>query len=318
MIIAVNGHSSSGKTTLSRRLRAALPGSDVLHTDDIAWHQGVFGWDVLLINDVLPVIRSGRPLHYRPPAWAARGREGAVEICGDLDYLIIEGVGASQLSVRAELDAVIWVETDEPTRAARTRRRITDGEDSPSGYLGWMAEENPHVVEYEPWQDADFVIDGGDSVDHDRETEVVLAAHDFGLSPADWTSLEGLGRIRELITSRIAGWVAPVAWTVVGNDADPVLNRSGGRHGLASAALASVIGHNGTTATVAISQAQLVAAIALLSQAEACPGIEHPNLIAWRVLLSSGRPTFHAVFISDSDSPPTSPHDEHFRRLLAP
>ena len=49
-IIAVNGHSSSGKTTLARRLAAALDSCDVLHTDDIAWHQGVFAWDALLIT----------------------------------------------------------------------------------------------------------------------------------------------------------------------------------------------------------------------------------------------------------------------------
>jgi uridine kinase len=174
-MIAVNGHSSSGKTTLARRLTAALDCSDVLHTDDIAWHQGVFAWDALLINDVLPVVRSGRPLRYRPPAWKQRRREGSVELAGELDFLIIEGVGASQPSVRHELDVVIWVETDEPTRAARDARRIDAGETAPSGYLRWMAEENAYVAQHQPWLDADFLIEGGDSIDHDRNAEVVLA-----------------------------------------------------------------------------------------------------------------------------------------------
>ena len=174
-VIAVNGHSSSGKTTLAWRLAAALDSSDVLHTDDIAWYQGVFTWDVLLINDVLPVVRSRRRLRYRPPAWEQRERDGAVELAGALDFLIIEGVGASQPSVRGEVDVVIWVETDEPTRSARDAVRIAAGENTPSGFLRWMAEENAYVAEYQPWLDADFLIEGGDSIAHDRDTEVVLA-----------------------------------------------------------------------------------------------------------------------------------------------
>jgi hypothetical protein len=98
--VAINGHSSSGKTSLSRRLAEALPQCSVLHTDDIAWHHGVFSWDELLINDVLPVLRDRRALHYRPPAWVARGRDGAITLDDDRDFVIIEGVGASQASLR--------------------------------------------------------------------------------------------------------------------------------------------------------------------------------------------------------------------------
>ena len=70
-IVAVNGNSSSGKTSLSRRVAGVLPQCAVLHTDDLAWHHGVFSWDELLINDVLPALRDGRALDYRPPAWIA-------------------------------------------------------------------------------------------------------------------------------------------------------------------------------------------------------------------------------------------------------
>ena len=56
-VVAVSGHSSSGKTTLAGRLAPLLPDGQVLHTDDLAWHQGVFAWDELLIRDVLPVVQ---------------------------------------------------------------------------------------------------------------------------------------------------------------------------------------------------------------------------------------------------------------------
>jgi hypothetical protein len=54
------------------RVAGALPQCSVLHTDDLARHHGVFSWDQLLINDVLPVLRDRQALHYRPPAWVDR------------------------------------------------------------------------------------------------------------------------------------------------------------------------------------------------------------------------------------------------------
>jgi hypothetical protein len=174
-IVAVIGHSSSGKTTLAGRLETVIAGAGLLHTDDLAWHQGVFGWGGLLVDDVLPVVRRGEPLHYRPPAWEQRNRPGAIELAGDLPLLLIEGVGASHPSVRSELDLVIWVETDEPTRLARDAPRVDSGEISPASYVSWMAEEDAYVLTDQPWQHADLVVYGGDSVDHDRATEVVVS-----------------------------------------------------------------------------------------------------------------------------------------------
>jgi hypothetical protein len=173
-VIGLNGHSSSGKTTLGRQLASTLAGSAVLHTDDLAWHHGVFSWDLLLIDHVLPVVRSGRALSYQPPAWLVRGREGAIELPRDLQYLILEGVGATQLSVRPELAVAIWVETDEPTRLARDAERVAAGEISAASYAGWMAEENAYVTDHRPWEDADLVINGGDT-HRDRDSQVVIA-----------------------------------------------------------------------------------------------------------------------------------------------
>ena len=174
-VIGVDGHSSSGKTSLADRIAATLPESDVLHTDDLAWHQGVFAWDGLLLDDVLPVVRSGKPVQYRPPAWQARARPGEITVAGGLQSLVIEGVGATQASVRDELDVAIWVETDEPTRLARDAARVAAGEIDFEGYMSWMADESAYVITQQPWQHADLLVYGGDSVGHDRETEAVVA-----------------------------------------------------------------------------------------------------------------------------------------------
>ena len=143
-----------------------------------------------------------------------------------------------------------------------------------------------------------------------------LPAYDFDVPSEDWSSLDGLGRIRERIAASIEGWSPPVAWTVLGDDARPVLNRPGGRHGLAAVALASVIKHDGSTATVPVSRQQLEWAITLLSPAEQCPGVSHPNMEAWRALLDAGQSEFHAVFISSLDDPVSSAYDRSFRESL--
>ena len=176
-VVAVNGHSSSGKTTLAGRLVDVLPDAAVLHTDDLARIQGVFAWDVPLRDEVLPVVRAGEPLNYPPPQWwQARGRTGSITLPGSLAYLLVEGVGASQASVRDAYDLVIWVETDEPTRLARDLQRLAAGEmSSPGAYAGWMAEENAYTTAERPWEHADLLVNGGDSIPYDPATHVVLA-----------------------------------------------------------------------------------------------------------------------------------------------
>jgi hypothetical protein len=173
-IVAINGPSSSGKTSLSRRLAGALPNCSVLHTDDLAWHHGVFAWDSLLINDVLPVLRVNGPLYYRPPAWIARGRGGAITLDTDREFVIIEGVGASQTSVRPYLDVIIWVETPQPARDSRDALRVASGEISAASYAGWMAEENAYLSAERPWEHADLIVDGSGALDHDQQTQIVV------------------------------------------------------------------------------------------------------------------------------------------------
>ena len=176
-LVAVDGHSSSGKSTLAPRLADALPDAAVLHTDDLAWNHGVFAWDALLRDHVLPEVRVGRPVAYRPPGWVTHQRQGSVELPGGLQFLVVEGVGASQPSVADLLDVVIWVETDEPTRLARDVVRVLEhGEMPPDDYTSWMAEENAYVTAHRPWEQATFLVNASGLPHHDLVTEVVVAS----------------------------------------------------------------------------------------------------------------------------------------------
>jgi len=65
-VVAVDGRGASGKSTLAKRLSAAVPSSVVVSTDDRAWHHSFFGWTVLLAVGVLEPVRRGDAVSYRP------------------------------------------------------------------------------------------------------------------------------------------------------------------------------------------------------------------------------------------------------------
>lgn len=121
LIIAVDGRSAAGKSTLARALAAMAPGVGVVHTDDLAWYEPLFGWAHLLRDGVLAPTRRGERVSFAPPAWRERGRPGAVEVDAELDCLIVEGVGSAHSSGADLLDAVVWMQCD---RHAAERRGI--------------------------------------------------------------------------------------------------------------------------------------------------------------------------------------------------
>ncbi len=59
VLIGVDGRSGGGKTTTALVLSDHLPEAQVLHTDDIAWYESMFGCDELLAAHVLRPLREG-------------------------------------------------------------------------------------------------------------------------------------------------------------------------------------------------------------------------------------------------------------------
>ena len=160
VLVAVDGRSSSGKTSLSGRLAAALPRAAVVHTDDLAWHHAVLDWTDLLVDGVLTPVREGRKVRFRPPAWETRGRAGAVVVPSGLTHLLVEGVGVARAGHAGSFDVCLWVETPAAARVARDRERLGAGEMDEDAYRAWMTEEDAHVAADRAWERADAVVDG--------------------------------------------------------------------------------------------------------------------------------------------------------------
>ena len=127
-IVALDGRSSSGKTTLAHHLEQLIAGAVTVHTDDIAWWHSFFGWADLLASGVLEPIRRGQAVAFRPPAWDERGRTGAIELPVDASVVIVEGVGASRREIAHLLDAAVWVQSDLNAIERRNAARVAAGE----------------------------------------------------------------------------------------------------------------------------------------------------------------------------------------------
>lgn len=93
-LVAVDGHAGSGKSTFAARLAAALGGAPVLHLDDLATHEELFGWVDRLREQVLLPLSRGEEARYAPYDWTER-RFGPVRTLEPAPVVLVEGVGAA-------------------------------------------------------------------------------------------------------------------------------------------------------------------------------------------------------------------------------
>ncbi|WP_258725644.1 uridine kinase family protein [Cellulomonas sp. NS3] len=165
-VVAVDGRSASGKSTLAERLSRRVGRSAVVRTDDVAWHESFFGWGDLLAEHVLRPLRRGDAVSFRPPAWERHGREGAIDVPAGLALVVVEGVGASRREWADLVDATVWVQSD---LAAAQERGIArdvalgvngDAQEAVAFWHEWMAEELPFLEQQRPWQRACLVVAG--------------------------------------------------------------------------------------------------------------------------------------------------------------
>jgi hypothetical protein len=183
-VLAVDGRSNGGKTTLAERICRIFPGSAVVHTDDIAWEHSRFGWADLLIEGILAPVHEGQAVSFRPPRWVERGREGSIDVPASCPLLVVEGVGAGRAEAAHLIDSLIWVQFDE--REAERRRLARErkpnamdlanwpADGSPPVGDEWMAEEIPFIAAQRTWERADVIICGTPGIACDAITEIVV------------------------------------------------------------------------------------------------------------------------------------------------
>jgi hypothetical protein len=120
-LVAVDGLSGSGKTTVADALAQAL-NAPILHLDHL-----YEGWDGLagaadLVRDwIVTPLRHGRTPRWQPYDWAT-GERFPAQALPVSDVLVVEGCGAGAVRLAGDLALLIWV-TAGREREARLRGR---------------------------------------------------------------------------------------------------------------------------------------------------------------------------------------------------
>ncbi|MGF4043776.1 aminodeoxychorismate synthase component I [Paenarthrobacter nitroguajacolicus] len=156
VIIAVDGRSGAGKTTLAVELAARLRQHhkvSLFHLEDI-----YPGWNGLMpgieryVGTVLKPLSEGQAAEWTSWDWE-KHYDGGLNVTLPAEIVIVEGVGAAADAARPMLDAVVWVESpgDDRRRRALTR----DGSTYEPYWDSWAAQEDE-------WLSADAVIGAAD------------------------------------------------------------------------------------------------------------------------------------------------------------
>ncbi|MGW1005281.1 hypothetical protein [Streptomyces sp. NPDC002520] len=154
-LVGVDGHAGSGKSSFAGRLAATLGGAPVLHLDDIASHEELFGWTDRLMTQVIEPLGRGETARYTPYDWVARAF-GAPRPLPPAPVVVVEGVGAGRRALRPYLALLMWMEL--PREQSWARGRLRDGDEQREFWDGWVRAEHAHFAEDPSRPRADLLV----------------------------------------------------------------------------------------------------------------------------------------------------------------
>ncbi len=179
-LVAVDGRSGAGKTSLAAVLAVAL-NAPVVSLEDLYG-----GWDGLergidlLVGAVLQPLAAGRAAAVPRYDWV-RGDWAEPWLLEPPELLIVEGVGAGARRAAAYASLLVWLEAPAPLRQKRALDR--DGETYAPYWEQWAAQEEALLAREHTPDRADLVLpDDGDAAAAARRVLAGLEAS--GAPPA--------------------------------------------------------------------------------------------------------------------------------------
>ncbi|WP_043794874.1 chorismate-binding protein [Pseudarthrobacter chlorophenolicus] len=143
VIIALDGRSGAGKTTLAVELAARLRARhkvSLFHLEDIypGWN-GLAAGIERYVSTVLGPLSRGEAATWTSWDWE-KHYDGGSRVTLPAEIVIVEGVGAAAAAARPFLGAAIWADSPEDVR--RTRALQRDGETYEPYWDQWAAQES--------------------------------------------------------------------------------------------------------------------------------------------------------------------------------
>jgi hypothetical protein len=172
-VFAIDGRGGAGKTTLAERLRESVPGSAVVHTDDVAWHHACFDWGDLLVERILEPLHRGTAVNFRPDAWVRRDRPGSITVPAGAGVVWVEGTGVIRDELAPWLDASIWMQGDLGEQERLLAARDGDSPEQREHVVNWLAEELPFLLRERPWARATMIVAGPSPIGLDPSSLMV-------------------------------------------------------------------------------------------------------------------------------------------------
>jgi hypothetical protein len=156
-IVAVDGPSAAGKSTLARAIAARL-GAQVVHLDDLlpGWH-GLRAGPAITLRDIVQPIARGEGGGFRRYDWIAGEYAEWCEV-PHAPYLVLDGCGSGIRTLAPYLSLLVWVDAPQALRFERGIAR--DGEAYLPHWTAWEEETRALFGEEDTAARADVVVDG--------------------------------------------------------------------------------------------------------------------------------------------------------------
>lgn len=133
VIVALDGRSASGKTTVAEKVMEAT-GCVVVHMDDFfvpkAKRRNEIGGNIdfeRLIKEVLMPFKEGRKALYRP--YLCKSGEYGEEALIENDVLLLEGAYSTHYKIEAFYDISFFMDIDKEEQLRRIKKRNPDNYD---------------------------------------------------------------------------------------------------------------------------------------------------------------------------------------------
>ncbi|MFZ9309327.1 MAG: AAA family ATPase [Candidatus Nanopelagicales bacterium] len=158
-LIAIDGPSGAGKTTLSKQLEYELNDVETIHMDDL-----YAGWKDALSQELYERISTQilTPLSlesvacYQKYNWYTNKFEDWVELdCPR--YLLLEGVGAAAIPNRQWISFSVYMDVSDSLGLERVRRR--DGDAIVAFIPEWQEMQRQHFEEHQTKASADLLLE---------------------------------------------------------------------------------------------------------------------------------------------------------------